>query len=519
MRALNKTTDRLQEETLRANDAEKRLAESNEKWKLVNQARLSAQSEATKLSEELRLYKLQLDAAQQQISRANEMITQSDKERAIAEENAEKATRLANKLKEEQLIRHAREDGRRQGREEGRKEGKRIGYHEALDYAYARARDDVMRRLDAYLLRNGLATDETLEEVEDELNDIGPEEEQDIRDHDLEQEIDERRRLESSIAPRSDIPLDPSSSRQAMRMPEPEVPEARTPSVSGRPKRSNTFLGRLRWRQRPGEQDRNVEVNRGAPDVASFADNVPERAVATPAVFSSPGVSQIGRRSRASLAMPEPDFHPDPSSVRPISNYNRPRTPSHPRVDIPPDNFIPLQDANGNMEIPPPHEMQRPPPTPGGGNSPIQGASALPSAALTREPMSRDFYYENQQQPAPRYQRSVAGDSVISTATSNLSILTPPGGRHASTSRLSAIHETSPYGERSSLRDGEAGSIRRPLSRGSERVLPGSDPLGPMGGFSGNQGAIDPQFAEHRSRVRDELRDPDPGRGGQVSLI
>ncbi len=123
-----------------------------------------------------------------------------------------------------------------------------------------------------------------------------------------------------------------------MRMPEPEVPEARTPSVSGRPKRSNTFLGRLRWRQRPGEQDRNVEVNRGAPDVASFADNVPERAVATPAVFSSPGVSQIGRRSRASLAMPEPDFHPDPSSVRPISNYNRPRTPSHPRVDIPPDN-------------------------------------------------------------------------------------------------------------------------------------------------------------------------------------
>ncbi len=158
---------------------------------MVNQARLSAQSEATKLSEELRLYKLQLDAAQQQISRANEMITQSDKERAIAEENAEKATRLANKLKEEQLIRHAREDGRRQGREEGRKEGKRIGYHEALDYAYARARDDVMRRLDAYLLRNGLATDETLEEVEDELNDIGPEEEQDIRDHDLEQEIDE----------------------------------------------------------------------------------------------------------------------------------------------------------------------------------------------------------------------------------------------------------------------------------------------------------------------------------------
>ncbi len=353
----------------------------------------------------------------------------------------------------------------------GRKEGKRIGYHEALDYAYARARDDVMRRLDAYLLRNGLATDETLEEVEDELNDIGPEEEQDIRDHDLEQEIDERRRLESSIAPRSDIPLDPSSSRQAMRMPEPEVPEARTPSVSGRPKRSNTFLGRLRWRQRPGEQDRNVEVNRGAPDVASFADNVPNAPLRRQqfslllvylrlAAVRAHRWLCLSRTSIQTLRL-----------LGPISNYNRPRTPSHPRVDIPPDNFIPLQDANGNMEIPPPHEMQRPPPTPGGGNSPIQGASALPSAALTREPMSRDFYYENQQQPAPRYQRSVAGDSVISTATSNLSILTPPGGRHASTSRLSAIHETSPYGERSSLRDGEAGSIRRPLQEGSERVF------------------------------------------------
>lgn len=537
LRALNKTTDRLQEETLRANDLEKRLAESNEKWKAVNQARLTAQSDATRLSEELRLYKLQLEAAQQQINRANEMIAQSDKERAVAEENAEKATKFANKLKEEQLVRNAREDGRRQGREEGRKEGKRIGYHEAMDYAYARARDDVMRRLDAYLVRNGLATDETLEEVEEELDGMGPDDVQDVQDvreRELEQDMDERRRLEPSMQmPRPDTASGRGEEerrpeyqppRQAVPMPEPEVPYARTPpSVSGRPQRSNTWLDRFRPNRRRravGEEDRNVEVNRGAPDVASFVDDAPQRTLATP-VISTPYASQSGqsaRRSRSSLAaMPEPDFNPDPSSVRPISNYNQPRTPSHPRVDIPPDNFIPFQNPDGSMGIPPPHEMARPPPTPGQGNSPIQGTSSLPSG---REPMSRDFYYENQQQPqppAPRYQRSVAGDSVISTATSNLSILTPPGGRHASTSnRLSAIHESSPYGERSSLRDGDAGSIRRPLSRNSERILPGNDPLGPAGGF---QGANDQQFTDHRTRVRDELRDSNMGQNGQVSLL
>lgn len=527
LRALNKTTDRLQEETLRANDLEKRLAEANEKWKLVNQSRLSAQSEATRLNEELRLYKLQLEAAQQQITRANEMIAQSDKERAVAEENAEKATRVANKLKEEQLIRNAREDGRRQGREEGRREGKRIGYHEALDYAYARARDDVMRRLDAYLVRNGLATDETLEEVEEELDGMGPEDEQDardVRDRELEQEMDERRRLEQSSMPRPDTAsgrgeddrrseIPPPRQVMPMPMPEPEVAYTRTPPGSGRPKRSGTFLDRFRRRRAPiGEEDRNVEVNRSAPDVASFVDEVPRRTLATPVISSSPYPSQSGHRSRSSLAMPEPDFNPDPSSVRPISMSNQPRTPSHPRVDIPPDNFIPFQNADGTMGIPPPHEMQRPPPTPIA-TTPAPGEAALPSG---REPMSRDFYYENHQQPppaAPGYQRSVAGDSVISTATSNLSILGPPGGRQMS--RLSAIDESSPYNERSSLRDGDGTSYQRPLSRNSERILSGNDPLGPTGGF---QGPTDQQFTDHRARVRDELRDPDMGQPAQVSI-
>jgi hypothetical protein len=80
--------------------------------------------------QELNLYKVQLDNAQREIFRAQEVINQVVKEKQDAEEEAVYARAKARKFKEENLVMIAREEGRRQGFEEGLSRGRRIGFEE-----------------------------------------------------------------------------------------------------------------------------------------------------------------------------------------------------------------------------------------------------------------------------------------------------------------------------------------------------------------------------------------------------
>lgn len=126
------TSERLDKETRRANDAERRAMEAIALARSTNEAKLIAQRDATRANEELRLYKLQYDNAQQEIFKAQELIDQIEAARLEAEAAAARARSTARKLKEQNLIIIAREEGRQLGYQEGLATGRRMAYDERM---------------------------------------------------------------------------------------------------------------------------------------------------------------------------------------------------------------------------------------------------------------------------------------------------------------------------------------------------------------------------------------------------
>ncbi|KAL6309826.1 hypothetical protein BKA93DRAFT_723282 [Sparassis latifolia] len=135
-RVLTAAFDRLDVETRRAQEAERRALDIAQRFKIVNDARLSAQQEVNRVKEELHLYKLQLYNAQGEISRGSEILKDVEAQRDDAEAAAARARSAARRFKEQHLMTLAREEGRRQGYQEG----VRRGYEEARLSQY-RGRD------------------------------------------------------------------------------------------------------------------------------------------------------------------------------------------------------------------------------------------------------------------------------------------------------------------------------------------------------------------------------------------
>jgi hypothetical protein len=124
-------TEQLKQESHRADENERRAREAIQRFKAINEARLSAQQDAARAKEELRLYKLQLEYAQQEIFKAQDILDSLETQRHDAEASAAKARNVARKLKEETLVDLAREEGRRIGLQEGIARGRRLGSENA----------------------------------------------------------------------------------------------------------------------------------------------------------------------------------------------------------------------------------------------------------------------------------------------------------------------------------------------------------------------------------------------------
>ncbi|KAI0784852.1 hypothetical protein C8Q75DRAFT_777874 [Abortiporus biennis] len=133
-------SEQLKSETQRADDAEKKVKEAVLRFKDANNARLAAQQDSARLTEELRLYKIQLDKAQKEILKAQELLDAVEAQRCEAEEAAARARSTARKLKEEKIMALAREEGRREGIEEGIARGRSLGFEEGRAAGYERGR-------------------------------------------------------------------------------------------------------------------------------------------------------------------------------------------------------------------------------------------------------------------------------------------------------------------------------------------------------------------------------------------
>jgi DNA repair exonuclease SbcCD ATPase subunit len=111
--------DRLTNETTRANTAEKQLAETLATLRTVIEARNKALEDHARTSEELRLWKVQLENARAELNRGQEIIKQLEQDRDQALQNSTRDRGRVRKLLLERAVWNAREEGWAQGYKEG----------------------------------------------------------------------------------------------------------------------------------------------------------------------------------------------------------------------------------------------------------------------------------------------------------------------------------------------------------------------------------------------------------------
>ncbi|KAI0960324.1 hypothetical protein AcW1_004867 [Taiwanofungus camphoratus] len=370
-RALTAALDRLDSETQRAQEAERRALQMAERFKVVNEARITAQQETNRVNEELRLYKLQLDTAQREVQRAQEYLRDIETQRDEAEASAARARTTARKLREQQLINLAREDGRRQGYDEGLRQG----YQEARQAEYRGDRTDLA---------------ETGESVAPMLDD---------RAGDMVSgELDRTAPLDGLSSTLFNLPSQPrdgihTAPSIAITL---EEPAARAPPQGA--------------------------YNGGAQG-SRFRENI-----------ASPGASTVSISGSAPPSGPTPWPPPPreaPKYIRPALVHGPPPSPSHPDYTVPPDGYIPSAGPDG-IVMPPPHEFSRQPltspPTP---LSPlpdipsVNSAQNEPSSGMQSDRprvVARDYAYSQKQRASP----GSLAESLPSTTISHFDLVNSP---------------------------------------------------------------------------------------------
>jgi hypothetical protein len=158
-------------------------------------------------------------------------------------------------------------------------------------------------------------------------------------------------------------------------------------------------------------------------------------------------------------SQPQPRPQPQPQSqqrpTHPSSARSTMFSPAHALHDFPSDSWIPEADSSLIIRLPPPHELQRPRRTP----SPISSSPGTPLRSLPQDPVL--MVPEPRSPGAPLYsvpaseartqrtvhRRASGSESVASTRTSELELLSPP--EQPRSSGLSAIPEVTSIREQS----------------------------------------------------------------------
>ncbi|KAH0827561.1 hypothetical protein J3R83DRAFT_4282 [Lanmaoa asiatica] len=144
------STSQLVFEQDRADMAERKIKEAVIRFKDANDARISAQADAARLREELKLYKSALEEAQKEIFKAQNILKDIEGRKREAEEEATQLRRKLRKMNEEKMIDMAREEGRKQGLEEGLEMGKDIGYLRGRNQGYVNGRSTADKMMERY---------------------------------------------------------------------------------------------------------------------------------------------------------------------------------------------------------------------------------------------------------------------------------------------------------------------------------------------------------------------------------
>ena len=116
---LHIANQRVDFEARRAAELEQANQQVTQRYREINESKVVVQQEATKAIQDSRVSHLELENAQKEIERARESLKRIEKERDEAEAATARARAKARKLREQQIVAAAREEGRRLGFEAG----------------------------------------------------------------------------------------------------------------------------------------------------------------------------------------------------------------------------------------------------------------------------------------------------------------------------------------------------------------------------------------------------------------
>ncbi|KAI0296825.1 hypothetical protein BC826DRAFT_967873 [Russula brevipes] len=342
---LKLTFAKLDEESQRATDAERRATECLVRARTAIDARAQSDADATAARAELALYKVQLEQAQREISRAQDYLDGLEARRHDAEQDAARARSVARKLQEERAIDVAREEGKQQGWHEGLRQGMLLGRREAENELRSSSRPRRHGLGDAHFTP---VTPEPLQHGTSERS--SPD--------DLPSRGLPRPRASSRRTPEI-VPVSPAPSVPIRAAPFRRSPEQ--PSFSSAAARPHNRALDGQPYDSPFEYVSETSPSISPPPSRSRSRPRPETPALEPA-RSRPYTPHDD--STPSIIQPIP-IPASGSSIGPLPLHSPSPSPRHPSVRIPPDNWIPhaqntAGDGGLSIYLPPPHELIEP---------------------------------------------------------------------------------------------------------------------------------------------------------------
>ncbi|KAF9268410.1 hypothetical protein L218DRAFT_954773 [Marasmius fiardii PR-910] len=320
----------LEGETQRANEAQKQVEETLARVSAMNQRTLNAEAEARSLGEELNLYKIHYEMAQNQITKAQTVLATLRSQKENAETMARKARGDARKVKEALGVWRAREEGRKQGFEAG----------------WRRAREEF-----------GLSTGRTalpLHYVDPGGRQLiqpvtpSPETDEGDYDDDISYTASDSHTEDLRLP---DEPVEPLHIASSVRH---SAPEHTAASSSGHPSHY-VHPGRSPRPMASPERIQPIPPPRAPFGMGSHTPAMEKFSIDIPPADSAV-VNQNINPPQPTRSNSFKKFVPAP--WRPGMHRDRPTTPH------PPDNYIPEASEEGLIPLPPPHEMGDYAPTP-----------------------------------------------------------------------------------------------------------------------------------------------------------
>ncbi|KAI0261769.1 hypothetical protein BC834DRAFT_428415 [Gloeopeniophorella convolvens] len=353
---LKLTFTKLDEESQRATDAERRAAECLVRARTAMDARAQADADAAAARAELAMYKMQLEQAQREIFRAQELLDGLEARRHDAEEEAARSRSVARKLQEERAVEAAREQGKQLGYQEGVRRGVLLGRQEAENELRTRRREDELRsRSRPRGLQDALFSEASPNPRQQSSSD---------RSSPVDvprgaPEAGNGRRRTPDVAPMAPAPSVPTLTTP-FRSPSPDQPTYANPTIRRRMHTPEPFRHEQpepRYESPPQSHSRHRSHSRSRPYMPAPAPELAHSRPYTPNEDSTPSIIQ---------PIPIPA---SPADTFPLRAPPNPPHVRHTPVQIPPDNWIPhAQDAAGDGQLsiylPPPHELAEPPRVP-----------------------------------------------------------------------------------------------------------------------------------------------------------